>query len=71
MLSIAIYSDQTNDAELLSYIINQDPVLSENIDLPVQGQSIEPIGKLIMSNAAYRNALDDYFYEIEDEEDED
>ena len=47
----------SNDAELLSYIINQDPVLSENIDLPVQGQSIEPIGKLIMSNAAYRNAF--------------
>lgn len=23
-------------AELLSYIINQDPILSENIDLPVQ-----------------------------------
>ena len=47
----------SNDAELLSYIINQDPVLSDNIDLPVQGQSIEPIGKLIMSNAAYRNAF--------------
>ena len=44
-------------AELLSYIINQNPVLSENIDLPVQGQSIEPIGKLIMSNASYRNAF--------------
>lgn len=44
-------------AELLSYIINSNPVLSENIDLPVQGQSIQPIGKLIMSNAAYRNAF--------------
>ena len=44
-------------AELLSYIINSNPVLSENIDLPVQGQSIAPIGKLIMSNAAYRNAF--------------
>lgn len=44
-------------AELLSYIINQNPILSENIDLPVQGQSIEPIGKLIMSNASYRNAF--------------
>lgn len=44
-------------AELLSYIINQNPVLSENIDLPVQGESIEPIGKLIMSNASYRNAF--------------
>ena len=32
-------------AELLSYIINSNPILSENIDLPVQGQSIAPIGK--------------------------
>ena len=46
-----------NDAELLSYIINQNPILSENIDLPVQGQSIEPIGKIIMGNVAYRNAF--------------
>ena len=44
-------------AELLSYIINSNPILSENIDLPGQGQSIQPIGKLIMSNAAYRNAF--------------
>jgi len=44
-------------AELLSYIINSNPILSENIDLPVQGQSIAPIGKLIMSNASYRNAF--------------
>ena len=44
-------------AELLSYIINQNPILSENIDLPVQGESIAPIGKLIMSNASYRNAF--------------
>lgn len=43
--------------ELLSYIINQNPILRENIDLPVQGQSIKPIGKLIMSNAAYKNAF--------------
>ena len=33
-------------AELLSYIINSNPVLSENLDLPVQGQSIAPIGKI-------------------------
>ena len=26
-----------NDAELLSYIINIEPELRENIDLPVQG----------------------------------
>ena len=35
-------------AELLSYIINQTPVLRENIDLPVQGESINGIGKIIM-----------------------
>lgn len=44
-------------AELLSYIINQDPVLSENIPLPKQGQDIKSIGKLISSNERYRNAF--------------
>lgn len=47
----------TNSAELLSYIINQTPELRENIDLPVQGQDIKPIGKIIMSNPAYKNAF--------------
>lgn len=46
-----------NSVELLSYIINQDPVLYDNIDLPVQGESIKPIGKIIMSNPAYKNAF--------------
>ena len=46
-----------NNAELLSYIINQDPVLSANIDLPVQGQDIAPIGKLIVNNQRYKNAF--------------
>ena len=46
-----------NDAELLSYIINSDPVLSENIDLPVQGQSIAPIGQIIVNNQRYKNAF--------------
>lgn len=45
-----------NNAELLSYMINSDPVLGE-IDLPVQGQSIAPIGKLIMSTERYKNAF--------------
>ena len=47
----------TSNAELLSYIINQNPVLKENLDLPVQGQSIEPLGKIIMGNKVYRNAF--------------
>ena len=44
-------------AELLSYIINSTPELRENIDLPVQGESIAPIGKLIMNNPVYKNAF--------------
>ena len=43
-------------AELLSYAINVTPELKE-IDLPVQGESIEPIGKIIMSNQRYKNAF--------------
>lgn len=47
----------TNSAELLSYVINQTPILRENLDLPIQGEDINPIGKLIMKNAAYKNAF--------------
>lgn len=47
----------TKDAELLSYIINQTPILSENIDLPVQGKSIKPIGQIIIDNERYKNAF--------------
>ena len=47
----------TNSAELLSYVINQTPILRENIDLPVQGESINGIGKIIMKNIAYKNAF--------------
>ena len=46
-----------NDAELLSYIINVTPELRDNIDLPVQGQSIKPIGQIIVDNERYRNAF--------------
>lgn len=47
----------TNSAELLSYVINQNPILKENIPLPVQGESINGIGKIIMKNVAYKNAF--------------
>lgn len=47
----------STSAELLSYIINSNPELRENIDLPVQGESIAPIGKIIMNNSRYRNAF--------------
>ena len=46
-----------NDAELLSYIINSQPVLRDNIDLPVQGESIAPIGQVIVNNERYKNAF--------------
>lgn len=46
-----------NDSELLSFIINTTPELASNIDLPVQGESIAPIGKIIMSNERYKNAF--------------
>lgn len=45
------------DSELLSYIINVTPELATEIDLPKQGESIKPIGELIMSNQRYRNAF--------------
>lgn len=46
-----------NDAELLSYIINVTPELASDIDLPKQGESIAPIGKIIVNNQRYRNAF--------------
>lgn len=46
-----------NDSELLSYIINISPELRDNIELPVQGESIIPIGKLIIQNTNFKNAF--------------
>lgn len=46
-----------NDAELLSYIINATPILREEIDLPTQGESIQPIGQIIVNNERYKNAF--------------
>lgn len=46
-----------DSAELLSYIINQTPILKENLDLPVQGESINGIGKIIIKNPVYKNAF--------------
>lgn len=46
-----------NSSELLSYIINETPELSTEIDLPVQGESIVPIGKIIVNNERYKNAF--------------
>ena len=46
-----------SSAELLSYIINSTPELREEIDLPVQGESIAGIGKIIMGSPVYKNAF--------------
>lgn len=46
-----------SDSELLSYIINVTPELQSEIDLPVQGESIAPIGKIIVNNERYKNAF--------------
>lgn len=49
---------RVNDSsELLSYAINVTPELANDIDLPVQGEDIAPIGKIIMSNQRYKNAF--------------
>lgn len=47
----------SSSAELLSYIINVTPELRGEIDLPVQGQSIKPIGQVIINNQRYKNAF--------------
>lgn len=47
----------TSDSELISYIINVTPELQSEIDLPVQGESLSPIGKIIMNNDRYKNAF--------------
>ena len=46
-----------SNAELLSYIINVTPALKADINLPKQGESVAPIGKLILGNPVYRNAF--------------
>lgn len=53
---MAKFKAKTN-AELLSYIMNVEPMLREEIGLPVQGQDIQPIGKVIVNNERYKNAF--------------
>ena len=47
---------ETN-ADLLSYSINISPILSQELDLPVQGEGIEKYGDLIWNNERNRNAF--------------
>ena len=46
-----------SDSELLSFIINQNPELSSEIDLPIQGEGIQKYGKIIVNNERYKNAF--------------
>lgn len=46
----------TNNAELLSYMINKVPELQE-LDLPVQGEGTKHYGELIMNEDRYKNAF--------------
>lgn len=48
-----------SDVELLSYIINENPILSAEIELPVQGDdnAVANIGKLILNNERHKNAF--------------
>ena len=52
-----ILKNARTNAEIVSLIINQNPELASEIDLPVQGESVKPIGKLIMDNDRYKNAF--------------
>ena len=47
----------TSNAEILSFFINSDPELREELDLPVQGESTKPLGKLILDTERYKNKL--------------
>lgn len=46
---------QTTNAEILSLIINSNPELKANLDLPVEGESTAKYGDLIIGNPVYRN----------------
>lgn len=57
MAKTKVLKNTKSNAELLSFIINQNPELSAEIDLPVQGQDLAPIGKLISKKDRYKNAF--------------
>ena len=46
-------------SELASYIINQSPLLSAEVDLPTQGDAnyLPKLGELISSDNRYKNAF--------------
>lgn len=46
-----------SNLELLNYIMNQDPVLTEGLDLPSQAEQVPEYGKLILNVTRKRNAF--------------
>ena len=44
-------------SELLSYVINANPILRAEIDLPKQGESIKNYGEIFINNDRYKNAF--------------
>ena len=52
-----ILRNASTNAEIMSLIINQNPELSSEIDLPVQGESVKPLGRIIIDNERYKNAF--------------
>ena len=53
---MARFKVKTN-AELLSYIMNIEPTLREEIGLPTQGEDLAKIGSIIVNNDRYKNAF--------------
>lgn len=47
----------TSNAEIISYFLNMNPEIREEIGLPVQGESTIEIGRLIVDNNRYKNAF--------------
>lgn len=54
--TLKVNSNQA-DLELLSYIINVNPELKEDIGLPEQGANPQEIGRIIVNNERYKNAV--------------
>lgn len=50
-----ILKSANSNADVISLFINLNPELKGEIDLPVQGESVKPYGKLIVDNQRYKN----------------
>lgn len=45
----------TTNSEIISYVINSNPELASEIDLPVQGQGAKKYGQIFLNNDRYKN----------------